>query len=773
MIAGIDIGTSYSSLCILGTDKKAVPVDISTGTGMYGSKYSLPSAIFVEESGKILVGQAAMNSRKRAPQNFCMEFKRNFGQEIPVILGNRHFLPRELYTEMFRHMAECVVKNYGEKIDKAFITYPASFSKNKKEQLIAAARAAGLFDVVLIAEPVAAAMCYCGEGYIKDGQTVLIYDFGGGTFDVSVLRYENHQFTLLGEADGLEHCGGIDLDRLIYEDMFHHIDPELLAQASINPMNRLRLEEQIAELAVKAKHHLSSAESFAEDMQIGFDLVPYGLTRERFDSLAAPLISQTISVCRRAMENAQVKPEDLSAILLVGGTSRIPLVRNMIEPLTQNGKVTVLSAVDLELAVAKGALEIEKAGIQAVPQNMEVQEHVNVQNRTELQEEEAYNRVQLFVSEDEAVGLTADGHVVVDNIRDNETAARVKDWEDVVSLRCGIGSRIELIVGLKKDGRVVVAGSKRHWISGAEHWENVSAIYYYGGNDIFGLLKDGRVVTTGENLNGRYNVSDWKNVVDIKGGCYCGDFYVFGLLKDGRVVSTGDNPYGQCDVGHWRNVKAIWCSYRHTVGLLDDGRVVAMGYNENGQCNVEHWQDVVSVVAGWNYTAGLCKNGHVVIAGNDTMGRQNIESLNNVVRLVGDGNGYIAAFLKDGHVAVAGARAGINETVIQAVSGWQDVQDVIFAGDCVFGLLKNGRVVVAVENESYKKYGFYATREWEDIVRIFDDHIAIAGVRKDGTVIRTSFKEEKRVVKRHIFSADETRWVNVPDTPKVLPWKLF
>ncbi len=127
MIAGIDIGTSYSSLCILGTDKKAVPVDISTGTGMYGSKYSLPSAVFVEENGKILVGQAAMNSRKRAPQNFCMEFKRNFGQEIPVILGNRHFLPRELYTEVFRHMAECVVKNYGEKIDKAFITYPAFF----------------------------------------------------------------------------------------------------------------------------------------------------------------------------------------------------------------------------------------------------------------------------------------------------------------------------------------------------------------------------------------------------------------------------------------------------------------------------------------------------------------------------------------------------------------------------------------------------------------------------------------------------------------------
>lgn len=766
MIAGIDIGTSYSSLCILGTDKKAVPVDISTGTGMYGSKYSLPSAVFVEENGRILVGQAAMNSRKRAPQNFCMEFKRNFGQEIPVILGNRHFLPRELYTEVFRHMAECVVKNYGEKIDKAFITYPASFSKTKKEQIIAAARAAGLFDVVLMEEPVAAAMCYRGEGYIKDGQTALIYDFGGGTFDVSILKYENHQFTLLGEADGLEHCGGIDLDRLIYEDMFHHIDPELLAQASINPMNRLRLEEQIAELAVKAKHHLSSAESFAEDMQIGFDLVPYGLTRERFDSLAAPLISQTISVCRRAMENAQVKPEDLSAILLVGGTSRIPLVRNMIEPLTQNGKVTVLSAVDLELAVAKGALEIEKAGIQAVPQNMEVQEHVNVQNRTELQEEEAYNRVQLFVSEDEAVGLTADGRVVVDHIRDNETADRVKGWEDVVSLRCGIdNAHIKLIVGLKKDGRVVVAGPNRRCVVPANCWENVSAVYCDVTN-VFGLSKDGRVAAVGDNENGQCNVAGWQNVADIK----LGSGHTVGLSKDGRVVAVGNNDRGQCDVGHWRNVKEILCGGWHTVGLLDDGRVVATGDNIYGRCDVEHWRDVVSVIAGWRYTAGLCKDGRAVIACNKMPGRQNIEGLNNVVRLAGDKRKpYIAAFLKDGRVAVA----GVDEAVAQEVSGWQDVKDVIFKDGYVFGLLKSGRVVAAGEDEDFKNYGYCAVRAWEGIVRIFSEYGVIAGVRKDGTVIRNSYKSIERIVKSHIWKANETELVYVPDSPKVLPWKLF
>ena len=119
MIISIDIGTSYSSICMLGTDGKAVPVDISTGTSMYGSKYSLPSAVFVEDDGNVLVGQAAMNSRKKKPQNFRMEFKRDLGQDIPIVLGNESFLPEDFYTELFRHMKACVARVSDEPIEKA------------------------------------------------------------------------------------------------------------------------------------------------------------------------------------------------------------------------------------------------------------------------------------------------------------------------------------------------------------------------------------------------------------------------------------------------------------------------------------------------------------------------------------------------------------------------------------------------------------------------------------------------------------------------------
>ena len=356
MIISIDIGTSYSSICMLGPDGKAHPVDVSTGASMFGSKYSLPSAVFVEDSGKVLVGQAAMNSRKHKPQNFRMEFKRNLGEDIPILLGGRSFKPEALYTELFRHMKSCAEKVSGEAVEKAYLTYPASYGEKRREKLSSAAKAAGLFDLELVDEPTAAAMCYCAEGYIKDGQTLLVYDFGGGTFDVSLIKYQNNEFQLLSEPTGLERCGGMDIDYLIAQDMRAAIEQEIPGawdNLQKNQNRFLRFTSQINELAVKAKHHLSSAGVFEEYIEMGMDDVPYKLTVERFNEMIAPLVGQTVQTCRRALNEAGISASDVSAVLMVGGTSRIPLVQELARKIT--GK-PALCAADLELAVAQGAL---------------------------------------------------------------------------------------------------------------------------------------------------------------------------------------------------------------------------------------------------------------------------------------------------------------------------------------------------------------------------------------------------------------------------------
>lgn len=354
----VDIGTSYSTACICGQDGFARPVEISTGASMFGSRFSLPTAVFLEEDGDILVGQAAMNSRMRKPENFRMEFKRNFGETCPILLGNRSFLPENLYTELFRHMKACAEKACGEKIELTYLTHPAAYGRARIEKLRSAANAAGLFEVETVDEPTAAAMSYCAAGYIQDGQTLLVYDFGGGTFDVSLIRYENGMFTSLGNPEGLEQCGGIDMDRLIYQDMLKAVDPDILSELQSKPRYFMQFSSQLAELAVKAKHHLSAAKVFEEPIIVGLDTVPYQLTVEQFNKMVAPLVGQTVTTCHLALEKAGLTSADLSAVLLVGGTSRVPLVQDMVKQFA--GSTPVHRADDLELAVAQGAIKYQQ-----------------------------------------------------------------------------------------------------------------------------------------------------------------------------------------------------------------------------------------------------------------------------------------------------------------------------------------------------------------------------------------------------------------------------
>ena len=354
MVVSIDIGTSYSSISALGPDGKAHPVEIGTGASMFGSKFSLPSAVFVEENGEILVGQAAVNQKKLAPARFRMEFKRNLGEAVPIVLGNKSFLPEQLYTELIRHMKREAEKTGEDSIECAYMTFPASYGKAKKDKLIGAARAAGLFNVQLVEEPTAAAMSYCAAGYVHDGQTLLTYDFGGGTFDAALLRYEGGAFKLLTEPLGLPDCGGVDMDRVIFQDMISKVSPEIMTTLMKNPVNMMRFSSQLGELAVKAKHHLSFAEAFQEYIPVGFDVIPYELSREKFNGMIAALTGDTIDICRKMVEQAGMQISDLSSVLMVGGTSRVPLVREMVKQMA--GSVPVYSAADLDLAVAQGAL---------------------------------------------------------------------------------------------------------------------------------------------------------------------------------------------------------------------------------------------------------------------------------------------------------------------------------------------------------------------------------------------------------------------------------
>ena len=669
MVVSIDIGTSYSSICMLGLDGKAHPVDISTGASMFGSKFSLPSAVFVEDSGNVVVGQAALNSRKRKPQNFYMGFKRNLGENIPILLGERSFRPEELYIELFRHMKARAEEVSGERVEKAFLTYPASYGKQRKDKLCAAARTAGLFDLELVDEPTAAAMCYCAEGYVKDGQTLLVYDFGGGTFDVSLLRYENGGFELLAEPVGLERCGGMDIDYLIASDMREAINKELPGtwdELQKNERRFQRLTSQLSELAVKAKHHLSSAGVFEDYLTVDLDDVNYQITVERFNGMIAPLVGQTIQTCRRALDEAQVSLADVSAVLMVGGTSRIPLVKEMAKKIA--GKPT-LCAADLELAVAQGALVHHKVSNQpgqigesiskrllGLPQRLVFpdvsdkealytfyREHADVlvgygfavkADQTAVYKKHTLKQI-VFGSryDDDSVFLRTDWTAGLQSLR-----KLPQGWDHIVTVLCD-GSRW---VGLREDGTIVTHGIEITEKQEIESWTNIHSISGVA-SDVVALRTDGSIVTTNKKIF--EEVYGWTDIVAVSRGLD----WIVGLRADGTAVAAGKNAYGQCNVQDWTDIVTISCGLIHTVGLRADGTAVATGQNHYGQCNVQDWTDVVAISCGNLYTLGLRADGTVLAVGDNSDGGCNIRECRDIIAIRSDGSRSYA-IQKDGTV---------------------------------------------------------------------------------------------------------------------------
>jgi len=351
MIAGIDIGTSFSSICILNKEGKAEPVKVSTGLAMYGSDYSLPSAVFIS-NGQVQVGQAAFNLRMKAPENFKNEFKRDFGQEVPYHLGGRQWLPEDLYKELFIHLKYCAETYASEAIDMAYITHPARFTDRQKKLLQQAAQKAGLLNTTFLAEPVAAAFHYVSENNLADNTTLLVYDFGGGTFDVALVRYLHGEFELIAQPHGIDRCGGIDVDRAVFSHIMAAVPGELHQSVKENPKMLQNFKAAINEQSIKTKHHLSSNDQFHGEFPVGFDFVEFSLNRPSFNSMISHLVDETIQCVNNLLKNASFDAGKVDEVLLVGGSSRIPLVKTALE---KAFKRPIKENVIPELAIALGA----------------------------------------------------------------------------------------------------------------------------------------------------------------------------------------------------------------------------------------------------------------------------------------------------------------------------------------------------------------------------------------------------------------------------------
>jgi actin-like ATPase involved in cell morphogenesis len=357
-LLGIDVGTTRTAAAT--SRVGAWPADTEI-VNLGDRSSAVPSVLFVGDDGSVVVGEAAERRATTDPDHIVREFKRRIGDPTPVLVSGQPWAPEELAARLVQWVVDRVAQREGGPAARMAVTHPASWGAHKKELLGAALQRHGL-PVAFLAEPQAAALHYAAAERVEPGSTIAVYDFGGGTFDAAVVHKDPHGFSLLGRPEGVERLGGIDLDELVFEHVVEGL-PEAFEGLDESDPAVLSAVAAVRRECTEAKEALSA------DTEVSIPvLTPVGqgsvrLHRSEFEAMIRPPVEDTVSALRRAIASAGVSADQLTAVLLVGGSSRIPLVAQMVSE--QLGRPVAVDA-DPKNAIAKGAaLSLTPAGISA------------------------------------------------------------------------------------------------------------------------------------------------------------------------------------------------------------------------------------------------------------------------------------------------------------------------------------------------------------------------------------------------------------------------
>ncbi len=321
-VIGIDLGTTNSVVSVIEGGEPTVI------TNPEGSRIT-PSVVGFTKDGQRLVGQLAKRQAVSNPDRTISSIKRHMGESYKVSIDNKDYTPPEISAMVLQKLKADAEAYLGETVKQAVITVPAYFNDAQRQATKDAGTIAGLEVLRIINEPTAAALAY---GLDKDNdETILVFDLGGGTFDVSILELDEHTFEVKATS-GDTHLGGDDFDKKIMDWMVAEFKRDNGIDLSADKMSAQRL----IEAAEKAKIELSSMTStninlpFITADATGPKHLDLTLTRAKFDDLTRDLVERTMGPTRNAMKDAGLSGNDIDKIILVGGSSRIPAVQNAI-----------------------------------------------------------------------------------------------------------------------------------------------------------------------------------------------------------------------------------------------------------------------------------------------------------------------------------------------------------------------------------------------------------------------------------------------------------
>jgi molecular chaperone HscA len=333
MIVGIDLGTTNSLVAIIHPDTKQ-PIALKE----HDSSSLVPSIVHFDSAGNVVVGEEAKTFLETDPANTIFSAKRLMGKSyndikenasffaykviddnteslVKVQVGNTFYSPIELSSFILKELKQRAEHILKTPVTKAVITVPAYFNDAQRQATRDAGKLAGLDVLRIVNEPTAASLAYGLGVDTTEEKTIAVYDLGGGTFDVSILKIVNGIFEVLS-TNGDTYLGGDDFDKAIVDYWMKELNianDNLLAQSL-----RIRAEE--------AKKHLSSNENFS----VEFNGNTLSITKTKFEELIQPLIAKTLQCCTNAVKDAAISTNDIDVIVMVGGSTRVPAVKNAV-----------------------------------------------------------------------------------------------------------------------------------------------------------------------------------------------------------------------------------------------------------------------------------------------------------------------------------------------------------------------------------------------------------------------------------------------------------
>jgi Fe-S protein assembly chaperone HscA len=362
-IVGIDLGTTNSLVGFMEGDRPVV-IPGEDGANL------VPSLVALDENDQLIVGNAARNYLIETPERAVYSIKRLMGRGVEDIqeelklfpfrlaedlqpgevlrikLGEKTFTPPEISAFILRQLKRNAERFFNAPVTKAVITVPAYFNDAQRQATKDAGRIAGLEVLRLVNEPTAASLAYGLDK--KQKGTVAVYDLGGGTFDISILKLHDGIFEVIA-TNGDTHLGGDDIDNLLITIALEDIRGDL----GLDVRRNAAAVQAIRKAVIEAKIHLSAHSSATLEVELPGDRrYEREITREHFELLIQPILDRTAGPCKQAMKDAALKPEQIDEVVLVGGSTRIPKVRDLVAEMFQRKPHTDLNPDEV---VALGA----------------------------------------------------------------------------------------------------------------------------------------------------------------------------------------------------------------------------------------------------------------------------------------------------------------------------------------------------------------------------------------------------------------------------------